>query len=230
METATEQGGVALLEGESLLAEQIQSEPPPRAASLLPQIDALLRSCERRLDEVTGVALSVGPGSFTGLRVGLSTVLGLCFETARPVAPVATLAALSLQAGGAPRVAPWLDARKGQVYAGLYSGGGVALRPDAVTEPLAWLRSLEGRGPLTFLGPGADLYRNEIESVLGDSARIVHGPLGGPRAASVGVLGARLLASGRGVAASEVELRYLRPPDAVPASAGRGQRGPKPVA
>lgn len=197
---------------------------------MLPQIDSLLRYCERRLDQVTGIALSVGPGSFTGLRIGLSSVLGLCFETARPVAPVATLAALALQAGSAARIAPLLDARKGQVYAGLYSPEGEVLRPDTVSEPLPWLRSLGELEPVTLLGPGADLYRNEIASVLGASARILPGPLGWPRPASVGVLGSRALARGYGIHASEVELLYLRPPDALRAPGSRGQGSPKPVA
>jgi tRNA threonylcarbamoyladenosine biosynthesis protein TsaB len=205
---------VALLEGRRLLGEQILSEPPHRAASLLVSIDQLLRACGRELDGVETIALSVGPGSFTGLRIGLGTALGLCFGTGRAIVPVPTLAALSLCAGGFARVAPLLDARKGQVYAGLYGPGAEPLREDVVSDPLPWLEDLRGGGPVALLGAGALLYRNEIETLLGDEATVLPPPLAWPRPATVGLLGAELLVAGGARRPEEVELRYLRPSDA----------------
>lgn len=225
LETATEAGGVAVLDGAGdLRAERsLGPERPRYAAELMPALDAALRDAGSGLDSVALIALSVGPGSFTGLRVGLATALGLCFGSARRIVPVPTLAALSLHAGGAHRV-PMLDARKGQVYTALYGPEACCELEERVVAPREWLRELAGRpGGLELLGPGAHLYRNEIASVLGARARILPAERGRPRAATVGRLGARLASSGAARAPEEVELRYLRPPDAV---RGRGGHPP----
>src|SRR3989338_4556744 len=115
LETAVERGGVALLDDEIVLGERELGLGRGQAAEVLVQLDVLLRETERALDEVDLIALSAGPGSFTGLRVGLATALGLAFGTGLRIAPVSTLAALALHAGDAPCSAPLLDARKGQV-------------------------------------------------------------------------------------------------------------------
>lgn len=220
LETAAEIGGVALLDGEALLGERRLDRQSEQAASLLPTIDRLLVDGGWELGAVDLIALSIGPGSFTGLRVGLATALGLCGGTERCIVPVPTLAALSLHADSEVPIVPMLDARKGQVYTGVYGPEGASIEPDRVCDPLPWLEQLRGRGPVSLLGPGATLYRNEIETALGQSARILPGELGCPRAASVGLLGARLAQRGAAVSADQIELRYLRRPQAELESSG----------
>jgi tRNA threonylcarbamoyladenosine biosynthesis protein TsaB len=220
LETAAEVGGAALINRGRVRAEITLGPGTSYNAALLPAIDRALEACAASLDEVSEIALSVGPGSFTGLRVGLATALGLCFGTDRRIVPVPTLAALSLHAGECPRIAPMLDARKGQVYAGLYGPSATVLLEDCVADPLPWLESLRGRGEIYFLGPGAELYRNEIETVLGSEARLIAGPSGWPRAATVGCLGERLRAQGAARIPQEVELRYLRKAEAEEKRAG----------
>jgi tRNA threonylcarbamoyladenosine biosynthesis protein TsaB len=214
IETATEVGGVALLERGDLRAEIGLGESTSYNAALLPAIDSVLSLCGCALDDVEAIALSVGPGSFTGLRVGLATALGLCFGTERQIVPVPTLAALSLHAGEVGRIAPLLDARKGQVYAGLYGPSAHPLGPELVTDPLPWLESVKGQGPVWFLGPGAHLYRNEIGTALGTEARLLSKLVGWPRAATVGTLGEQALRQGGGCRPTEIELRYIRPAEA----------------
>jgi tRNA threonylcarbamoyladenosine biosynthesis protein TsaB len=220
LETATEVGSVALFDGADLAAELEFGAARHHAASVLGAIERVLEDTSRRLDDVERIALSIGPGSFTGLRVGLATALGLCFDTDRLIWPVPTLAALALRAGDTPLAAPLLDARRGQVYAGLYAVGGVELESDRVTDPLPWLHHLAQRpetsaGGLTLLGPGARLYRNEIATELGDRARVLPPELGTPRASCVGRWA---IAASREVPPGEIRLRYLRPSDAeVPA-------------
>jgi tRNA threonylcarbamoyladenosine biosynthesis protein TsaB len=217
LETAVERGSVALLQGETLLGErEVGAGGQGQAASLLVELDALLREHARALDEVGLIALSIGPGSFTGLRVGLATALGLAFGTELRIAPVPTLAALSLRAGDAPLCAPLLDARKGQVYAGLYAPGARELLPDRVCDPDEWVAALPGEGAIHFLGPGAQLYRETFARALGSRAVWLPAETGRPRAASVGRLGARIAA----LPADQIELRYLRAPDAKLPSAG----------
>jgi tRNA threonylcarbamoyladenosine biosynthesis protein TsaB len=216
LETAVEHGGVALLEGETLLGERELGAGQGQAGAVLAQLDALLREQGRALEDVGLIALSIGPGSFTGLRVGLATALGLAFGADLRIAPVPTLAALSLHAGDAACSAPLLDARRGQVYAGLYAPGARALRADCVCDPLEWPASLPAAGPIHFLGPGAELHREPIARALGPRAVFLSAELGRPRAASVGRLGARIAQQGGALPVDRVELRYLRPPDAKP--------------
>lgn len=210
LETATEFGGVALLEGACVLAERELAREQHHARLLLAELERLLSASGRRLEEVELIALSIGPGSFTGLRIGLATVLGLCFGTARKIVPVPTLAALSLHAGDARRIVPMLDARRKQVYTGLYGPGAVALREDRVCDPRAWFEKLRAEGPVQLLGPGAELYREMAVEVLGAAAQLADPEQGRPRASSVGRLGARLVREGAARSPEAVELRYLR--------------------
>jgi len=210
LETSAAVGGVALIESGHVLAERVLGPDTQFARDVLPALDELLEQTSRSLEQCELIALSVGPGSFTGLRIGLATALGLCFGTARRIVPVPTLAALALRADGEVRV-PMLDARKRQVYAGVYASDGSSLLPDRASDPLQFLRSLDAFPQLTFLGSGASLYRDDIERALGDRARLQVGDgEGWPSARSVGLLGERLARAGHASAPHEVELRYLR--------------------
>ncbi len=172
---------VALLRGDEVLAEVEGGPGRSGAESLLPGIDTALRRAGASLDAVAAFAVSIGPGSFTGLRIGLATALGLCFDTARKIIPVPTLAALSLHAGETPNIVPLLDARRQQVYTGLYGPQGVSLREDRVCDPRPWFEALRDEGPLSLLGPGAQLYRKAAVEILGNSVHILEASLGRPR-------------------------------------------------
>jgi tRNA threonylcarbamoyladenosine biosynthesis protein TsaB len=216
LETASERGSVALTEDGKLLGER-SLEAGRHAAELLGAVDTLLTASGRELADVGVIALSVGPGSFTGLRVGLASALGLCFASERQIVPVPTLAALALQGGERAPIVPMLDARRGQVYGGVYEPGGRCLRPDAVHDPLPWLGELAGwpgSEPITLLGPGAQLHREEIDAVLGERARLLDAALGQPTARSVAEFGKERFEAGAARPAEEVELAYLRPAEA----------------
>ena len=113
LETATRVMSVALLEGERVVAEISSDDQRVHSERLLPAIDRLFELAGASLTEVGAFAVSIGPGSFTGLRIGLATLKAFAFDEARPVAPVSTLAALCAAAAGArgPVVA-LLDARR----------------------------------------------------------------------------------------------------------------------
>jgi tRNA threonylcarbamoyladenosine biosynthesis protein TsaB len=214
IETATDAGGAALLAGERLVGERRLGPAERHAGALLPAIDALLGEHGWSLGWLDAIALSVGPGSFTGLRVGLATALGLCFDSALPIVPVPTLAALSLAAAPAARIAPWLDARRGQVYAGWYGPAGAPLGEDRVGDPGECLALLPGDATIAFLGSGALRYAGEIRSALGPRALLLPAEAGEPSPGHVGRLGLRLLEAGRACDPRQVRLRYLRPAEA----------------
>lgn len=210
IETSGDSPGLALIESGKVLAERILDPARQPAGALLETLDALLAGVGRALDDVELFAIACGPGSFTGLRVGLATAMGLCFGTDRRIVAVPTLAALSLRAGDRLPVATLLDARRGEVYAGLYGAGAQALREDCVSEPRAWLESLRALEHVFLLGPGAQLYAGVAADVLGARATLLDAELSVARASAVGLLGERLAREGHAQAPECIELRYLR--------------------
>ncbi|HEX2484159.1 MAG TPA: tRNA (adenosine(37)-N6)-threonylcarbamoyltransferase complex dimerization subunit type 1 TsaB [Myxococcota bacterium] len=210
LETATLATSVALLRGEELVAEWTHVDARPHSERLLPAIDALLCGAGIAIGDVDAFAVSAGPGSFTGLRIGIATVKGLAFGSERPVAAVSTLAALALcGADGAAPVAALLDARRGEVYAALFAADGGRLAPDAVVTPEA-LGARLPPGTRIVVGEGAQAAADAVAARLGEKVRVLDAPAGLARAHPVGVLGARLLARGEGVPAAQVAPRYVR--------------------
>jgi tRNA threonylcarbamoyladenosine biosynthesis protein TsaB len=206
LETASSYASVALLEGERLIAEVGASGARPHSARVLPAIHSLLELAGASVSDLGGYAVSVGPGSFTGLRVGVATVKGLAFGDAAPVAAVSTLAALASSAivSDLPVLA-CLDARRGEVYAAAWSANREVLVPEGVYGAAALAEQLPGR--CVLVGCAGE------EPVLEGLAAQLPVTLAPPqplRAWWVGVLGARLLAAGEGVPASELAPRYVR--------------------
>jgi tRNA threonylcarbamoyladenosine biosynthesis protein TsaB len=210
LETSAERGSIALFDGERLIGDAWLDAGERHAASLLVCLDRLLSRHERALAEVDRIALAIGPGSFTGLRIGLATALGLAFGTDRLLVPVPTLAALATQADVRGLIAPILDARRGEVYAGLYHADGREVVPDSCSSVSAFLARLPAGEAIALLGGGVELHRAEIEARLGGSVVFLPVAAGCLRASSVGRLGLRLEAAGHALAPERVELRYLR--------------------
>ena len=210
IETATDAAGVALLRaGEPIAARRLA--PGQGAETLLPALLSLLAEHGIALAALDAFAVSVGPGSFTGLRVGVSTVKGLAFGAGRCVAAVPTLAALAAtRPPAAGRIAAVLDARRGEVYAAAHDGdpllpplwGPSVLRPEALAEQLApgW----------TVVGDGVPIATAALRARFGADIELVGPPAGLADAAAVGRLGARLLAAGRGITAAELVPAYGR--------------------
>ncbi len=212
LETATRWPSVALLQGDALAGEI--ALPPSRAVSeeLLPAIDALLVQSGVPLAAVGAFAVSIGPGSFTGLRVGLATVKGLAFRERVLVAPVSTLAALACAAGDSEEpVAALLDARRDEVYAAVYAPWSAGSAP-LVPEGLYGLRELAALLPArcALVGEGALLHAGAWPTLAGPGARVLGEEARAPRARDVARLGRALLDAGGGVAADALVPRYLR--------------------
>lgn len=201
------------MRADAVLAEVEAAAGRSGAESLLPGVDAVLREASVSLDDVEAFAVSIGPGSFTGLRVGVATVKGLCFGTGRLVAAVPTLAALSagVEADDVPVVA-LLDAQRGEVYAALFRAGGPDGLPQEGEPDLGVYTpdDLAVRLPerCHLVGEGLGVCGERLRALGG--AGVVVGEPRAARAADVGRLGRRMLAGGAGMAAADLVPRYVR--------------------
>jgi tRNA threonylcarbamoyladenosine biosynthesis protein TsaB len=205
VETATAAPSVALWRGDALLAERAADPGRATAEALLPALDALLADAGVALTAVEGFAVSIGPGSFTGLRIGVATVKGLAFGTGRRAAPVSTLAALAAHARGPGPVAAVLDARRGEVYAAGFANGAAA---DWLTEGVIPIPALAARLPAgcRVVGEGVPLC---AEALRGADVALAPPPYPETTARHVAALAARAW-PGATVAAGDLAPRYLR--------------------
>ncbi len=183
LDTAAAIASVALVEDGKIILEElcpgkregeIFSVPIKRAnhaETVLPLIDNVLKKAGLSLSEISALAVSIGPGSFTGLRIGLSTVKGLAYGWKIPVVGVPTLHAVAARVTEWDGlICPFLDARKKEVYAALFrkkAGTLERLTEDLVSPPeniLQLIQSLKTPEPCLFIGDGSQVYGNLIRS------------------------------------------------------------------
>jgi tRNA threonylcarbamoyladenosine biosynthesis protein TsaB len=216
VETSTLMGGVALLDGDSLAGECRLNLAVTHSERLLVAVDHLLAARGWRLGDLGLLAVAMGPGSFTGLRIGVSTMKGLAFATGTPLVGVPTLDALAWTLPFAsPAVCPLLDAKKGEVYTALYrteTGRLERLSDYRAQPPEAWAEELarSETGPIVFLGDGVTPYAPILARVLGDRACFAPPSHRLPSAATVGELGQRILARGETVDPATLIPLYVR--------------------
>lgn len=213
VDTTTPGGSAALLEDGTLLGEANVESPATHSARLFRSIDFLVGALGRDIRDVDAFAVAAGPGSFTGIRIGVGAVKSLAFASGKPVAPVSTLLALAskLASGGPSLVCPLLDAKKGEIYAGLFEAGTnglVEIIPQGAYDPEGFFARLPAGRAIAFAGSGLTAYRAGILSRIGDQARFP----GRSRfiAAEVGLIGFGLLRDGKGVDAASLEPIYFR--------------------
>jgi tRNA threonylcarbamoyladenosine biosynthesis protein TsaB len=220
LDTSTLTGAVALLDGGAVVAESRVNVAVTHGERLMAAIDGVLRAARWQLADVAAFAVAVGPGSFTGLRIGLSTVKGLALATGKPVAGVPTLDALAwtLPFCAYP-VCPVLDARKDEVYTALFRTLEGRLEPIAPARAVAPATLAEDlrrgtEGPLVFLGDGVAPFARVFTDVLGARAHLAPAGLRLPSAITVGELGQRALARGEASDPAGLVPLYLRPSEA----------------
>ena len=216
VDTASASCSLAVTDGVQLLGEITLVSGQTHSRHLVASIETIIMAAGLSLERIEGFAVSRGPGSFTGLRIGISTVKGLAVAGNRPMVGVSTLAALAWQVGPTDHmICPMLDARRNQVYAAMFRWdphGPLPLSAERVAAPEAVLAAVAQ--PCIFIGSGAAAYRTQIEEMAGRRALFAPDALHWIRAASIAVLGARKLAAGD---ADDVEFlvpTYLRKSDA----------------
>jgi tRNA threonylcarbamoyladenosine biosynthesis protein TsaB len=175
VDTATQTSSVAITDNAAILAELTVNHAKTHAAFLMKMIQRILEMAFLTLKEIDGFAITIGPGGFTGLRIGLSSIKGLSAATGKPVIGVSTLETLAHTIPYTSTcICPMIDARKGQVYCARYRyHHGVLINelPVRSIKPLSAIQGLSE--PCIFIGNGAMTYKNIIVEQLGNSALFV---------------------------------------------------------
>jgi tRNA threonylcarbamoyladenosine biosynthesis protein TsaB len=206
LDTTTRTSSCAVVRDGLVLHERVGDPTQAHGSSLPGDLMALLADAGLSLPAMDAFAVATGPGSFTGLRIGIATMQGLAFASGKPLAGVSAFDALASLARS-PRVATWVDAWRGEVYAALYENEH-EVAPPVVARPGDLLESL-GRRPTLFIGDGAATFRELITQTLGSSARVAD-PASPPLAAAV----ARLVTPGMLLPPHAIRPVYVRRPDA----------------
>jgi tRNA threonylcarbamoyladenosine biosynthesis protein TsaB len=217
VDTATRSLSVAVSRGGETLAELTTAAGGTHAVRAMGLIRTALGLAGLEWVHLDGLAVNIGPGSFTGLRIGISTVKGLALATGKPVCGVSALEALAFQAWPWPyEIRPLLDARRGEVYTSLFRWQGgrlVRLAAEQVLSPEQALQTGPGGGPCLFIGNGAELHRDRIRARLGQGAEVAASEQNLIRGASLARLAAQRYAEHGPDDLESLQARYIRPAD-----------------
>ena len=213
IETSTMLGGVAIIdEAAGLIAETRLNVKTTHSERLMTAVNNTLIQSEMTMDGIDAFAVAIGPGSFTGLRIGLSTAKGLSYATGKPVVTVPTLDAFAWNFHySAYTVCLMLDARKSEVYAAVYIWEDnsfrtviecVSIKPEALLEKL--------QGEVLFAGEGVLLYKEKITGIMKERAVFAALDKMVPSPANIAMLGLIKAVRGEYAVISETVPVYIR--------------------
>jgi len=216
IETSTKTGSVAVVSEAGVVAQYSLNIDATHSERLMATVDRVMKDTGLTIAELGGFSVAIGPGSFTGLRIGLAAIKGLALATGKPVAAVPTLLAL---AGNLPYAAhpvcPLLDARKGEVYAALYRLD-EGLPKQVMAESVLPLAMLAERVPdrTIFTGEASHLFRTDIEKLFGDRALFASLSALLPSSATIAEIGLSLIRNNRLADPDTLTPMYIRRPEA----------------
>ena len=172
IETATDVCSAAITDGKRIISARYTSEPKSQASGLAPMIDEVLKEAGLSAKDLSAVAVSSGPGSYTGLRVGVSTAKGICFGAGLPLIAVETLEILACgvlkeaENTADTLIVPMIDARRMEVYTALYNSSGQRISDTRalILEPETFAKEMSEYRHIIFTGDGAEKYRQVINS------------------------------------------------------------------
>ncbi len=220
IDTATPCSSVALTRGTrkngKVVASLSLSGRTTHSRRLLAVIDYLMRETEVDWASVEAIAVSLGPGSFTGLRIGMATAKGLAFGADIPMTGISTLDGLASKCAPSPWICSVLDARKSEVYAAFYRtdvegltasvGVPMVISPEKLAEYIT--------DSVVMVGDGVNVYSDVWKSLLGDRVKFAPPHLHQPGAASLGFIGKERLQVGDVLTVEEAVPTYIRASDA----------------
>ena len=215
IDTSTSTCSVSLTIGERVVFECLLNSEKTPASRLLRLIDTALGEAGLGITELDGIGVALGPGSFTGLRIGIATVKGLALAAKKPVAGFSSLAMLAMNIPWAAyQVCPMFDAKKKEIYTAVYSCRElpVPVVADCVVSPEDFLEGLDG--VTIFVGEGALAYRDLIVYRLGERALFAPSSAQQPRASYGAVLARGAFARGEIIPLAALVPRYIRASEA----------------
>ena len=216
LDTATQSCSVALIDNGSLLAELTRLNRRTHSRHLMDLIDTACRMSDLKIGDIDGFAVTIGPGSFTGLRIGISTIKGLAFPLNKPVVGVSSLDALAWQcAQSAYLICPLLDARKKEVYSCRYRFKDNELIKEGNEKLVSPVEAVRGiREPCIFVGNAAKLYQEKIAAELGELVYFATWGQNSIRASSIAYLSMTGFYRQRTINVGLLAPQYIRKPDA----------------
>jgi tRNA threonylcarbamoyladenosine biosynthesis protein TsaB len=216
VDTSTRSCSVAVVDGSDLLAEVTSGNDQTHSRHLMAMIDSALGLASLNLSMTDGLAFTCGPGSFTGLRIGISTILGLSTATRKPTVGISALDALAMQAAGPDMtICPLIDGRRNEVYCARYRWVNEELVKEMTEQVLSPELATTGLStPALFVGNGAQLYRALIRDRLGDCARFALDCQNTLRASTVAWISMKRFETGDVDDIFRFEPMYIRKPDA----------------
>ena len=199
VDTSSSNYSIALIRQDILVDEFRAKTANSCSSGLIPSIERLLSDHSYGIKDINAFCVGLGPGSFTGLRIGLTTVRGLAMALKKPIVGIASIDGLAHNlAGFKGRVCAIIDAKQNKVYGRIYTSGSNGIRPQGniflsnIKEFLSRVKK-----PAIFTGDGLILYKDYIIDILGPMASFAPPPAWYPRAAIVGRLGLERLKRGR---------------------------------
>ena len=207
---------VALVEDDNLIGEYTTGYKKTHSQTLLPMLDELKKMIELDLNSIDAIAVSAGPGSFTGLRIASATAKGLGLSLGCPIISVPTVDAIAFNLWGqAGAICPIMDARRGQVYTGLYSfsedGSFNIIKEQCAVDFNDIAKAINEAGEaVTFLGDGVPVFKDLIKELIQVPCRFAPAHLNRQHASSVATLGLIYYQNGECEPASDHRPEYLR--------------------
>jgi tRNA threonylcarbamoyladenosine biosynthesis protein TsaB len=225
IETSTTTGSVAVVTEDRVIAQYSLNIEVTHSERLMATVDRVLKDTGLTIAEMDGYAVAIGPGSFTGLRIGLAAVKGLALVSGKPIAAVPTLKALAWNLPyAAYPVCPMLDARKNEVYAAVYRFENNLLIDVMNEAAISLSRLSEWISEKTiFTGEASHLFRGDIEKIFGDRALFAPRATILPSAAIVAEIGLDMIKSGKQADPDNLTPMYIRRPEAEVAWEKRAQ-------
>ena len=205
---------VAILEDDQTIAEYTVNYKKTHSQTLLPMLDEIVRMTEFDLNTIDAIAVAGGPGSFTGLRIGSATAKGLGLALNKTLIHIPTVDAMAYNLyGNAGIICPIMDARRNQVYTGIYrfENDFEIVEEQTAISVQELIEKLNAFGEkVTFLGDGVPAYRAQLEEGLRIPYQFAPAHVNRQSAAAVGALGMQYFAAGKTEAAREHQPDYLR--------------------
>jgi len=206
---------VAISSEEALLAEYTINYKKTHSQTLLPMLDEIVRMVEMDLSNIDAIAVTAGPGSFTGLRIGSATAKGLGLALNKPIVAVPTLDCMAYNLYGTDKlICPMMDARNNQVYTGLYEFSGdefriiVPQKAEGIDDLIEEINNM-GRETV-FLGDGVPVYMDKIMKDVRTGYRFAPAHLNRQRAGTLAALGIEYFKMGRIESAADHQPVYLK--------------------